>query len=352
MKQRFDSLSALMDHGFDTVIDVRSPAEYAHDHLPGAINLPVLSDDERAQVGTVYKQTSPFAARRMGAALVAQNAARHIAGPLAGKDGSWRPLVYCWRGGQRSGSFATILAQVGWRVGLIDGGYQSWRRLVHTQLYDARLAAPPVLIDGLTGTAKTAILNRLAARGHQVIDLEALARHRGSLLGARPEGQPSQKAFETALAAQIARLDKARPLLLEAESNKIGALHIPPILWEPMKTAPRIELHAPLEARAAYLSVTYRDVIANPAHLRARLDQLRELRGAESHDKWIAQLDAGDHRSLAASLMELHYDPSYRKSRASHDRPLLGRAHSAALDDQGQEKLTDQVEALLSRSAA
>ena len=191
--------------GFDDIIDVRAPAEYAEDHLPGAINLPVLSDAERARVGTIYKQVSPFDARKLGAALVAANAARHLQGPLADRGGAWQPLVYCWRGGQRSGSFGTILSQIGWRVARVQGGYKAWRSLVVDRVQNGPIAAPVIVLDGNTGSAKTAILQRLAQRGHQVIDLEGLANHRGSLFGGHPEGQPSQKMFEGRLAVALER---------------------------------------------------------------------------------------------------------------------------------------------------
>ena len=139
------TLHSLCDLGalpFDQVIDVRSPAEYAEDHLPGAISLPVLSDAERARVGTIYVQEDRFLARKIGAALVARNAAAHIEGPLADRDGGWRPLVYCWRGGQRSGAFTGILQQIGWRAETIAGGYRSYRRLVVAALYDSPFPAP------------------------------------------------------------------------------------------------------------------------------------------------------------------------------------------------------------------
>lgn len=347
MKQHFDTLADLLNHGFDTVIDVRSEAEFAQDHIPGAINLPVLNNAERAQVGTIYKQQSPFAARRIGAAMVARNAATHIAGPLAKHPGSWRPLIYCWRGGQRSGSFATILSQVGWRTGLIEGGYQSWRRHTYHALYHGTLRARAIVLDGLTGTGKTDILSRLAQRGHQVIDLEALANHRGSILGARPAGQPSQKAFETALATAFTRLDPTRPVLLEAESNKIGNLHIPPALWTPMKTAPRIEITAPLSARAAYLSQTYANAAQDQTTLAKHLSNLRGLRGASAHDTWQEHLKNNDLQALAAALMQIHYDPSYEKSRSQHRRPTLGQAHTDQLSETGRNALTDQIETLL-----
>ncbi|MEL6172582.1 MAG: rhodanese-like domain-containing protein, partial [Pseudomonadota bacterium] len=135
MAQKFSTLSDVIDHGFDTLVDVRAPGEFADDHVPGAVNLPVLDDAERARVGTIYKQDSPFRARKIGAALVARNAATHIEGPLADKDGGWRPLVYCWRGGQRSGAFGWMLKEIGWRADTLQGGYKTFRRLVVRVLY-------------------------------------------------------------------------------------------------------------------------------------------------------------------------------------------------------------------------
>ena len=228
MALTFPTLADLLAHGHDTIIDVRSPAEFAEDRIPGAVNMPVLSNEERARVGTIYVQQSPFLARKIGAAMVFRNAARHVEGPLAGHGGGWRPLVYCWRGGQRSGSFSYLLREIGWRSETVAGGYRSYRRLVHRALYDTPLDRRVVLLDGYTGTAKTDLLRLLAARGEQVIDLEGLANHRGSVLGLRPGGQPAQKGFETRIAAALVALDPARPVIIEAESTKIGELSLPP----------------------------------------------------------------------------------------------------------------------------
>lgn len=306
---------------YDTVIDVRSPAEYAEDHLPGAINLPVLDNEERAQVGTIYKQVAPFEARKLGAALVAQNAARHLQGPLADKPGGWRPLVYCWRGGQRSGSFATILRQVGWRTDLLEGGYKAWRALVV-----AELAPPPqlplVVLDGNTGSAKTAILLAAQAQGAQVIDLEGLANHRGSIFGAMPGGQPAQKGFEGRLAVALAGLDPSRPVLIEAESSKVGEIALPRGLWAALRTAPRLRLAAPLAERAAYLARAYGDIVADPARLGALIDRLRPYHSAEVIAEWHALAGQGAFVPLAHALMQAHYDPRYEKHRARADRRL------------------------------
>ncbi|MCC5972477.1 MAG: tRNA 2-selenouridine(34) synthase MnmH [Rubellimicrobium sp.] len=350
MPLAFDSLPALLAHGFDTLIDVRSPAEHAEDHIPGALNLPALSNDERARVGTIYKQIGAFEARRIGAALVARNVAAHLEGPLADKSGPWRPLVYCWRGGQRSGSVATILTQVGWRAETITGGYQAFRRLVHAALYGAPLDHRVILLDGNTGTAKTEVLQRLARHGIQVIDLEGLARHRGSLLGARRDGQPAQKAFETRIAAAIAGLDPDRAVVIEAESSRIGRLIVPPALWAAMCRAGRIELTAPVPARASYLAQGYGDVASDRAWLLARLDALRTLRGHAVVDRWQALVAAGEDAALAEALITQHYDPAYDCARRTHDRPVLARIGATLLDRAGIDALTADVARIVTQA--
>jgi tRNA 2-selenouridine synthase len=345
------SLGGLAALGFDDVIDVRSPAEYADDHVPGAISLPVLSDDERARVGTIYKQVSPFTARKVGAALVARNAATHLEGPLADRPGGWRPLVYCWRGGQRSGSFATILGAVGWRVEVLAGGYKAWRALVVQAVYEAPFPAPVVVLDGNTGSGKTAVLARLAAMGLQVIDLEGLARHRGSLFGAMPGGQPSQRAFESAIAMAAARLDPARPVVIEAESAKVGDLRLPPSLWKAMVAAPRIVVSAPRQARAAHLVAAYPDMVADAVRLDAVIASLRPLHAAERIDVWRAQAAAGNFRAMAEGLMEHHYDPRYARHRARMPDPavVLG---ADTLDAAGLDDLAARVAAAVDRLSA
>ena len=348
MARNFQTLSDLLAHGFDTVIDVRSPAEFAIDHIPGAINLPALSNAERAQVGTIYKQTSPFEARKLGASLVARNVADHIAQAMADKDGAWRPLVYCWRGGQRSGSFASILSQIGWRADTVQGGYQTFRRLVHGAVYDTAVSHRIILLDGNTGTAKTTLLARLAAKGVQVIDLEALANHRGSLLGGNAGGQPSQRAFETQIALALHRLDPARPVLVEAESSKIGRLIVPPMLWSAMCAAGRITVSAPLAARADYLAQAYADIAADPAEIAQRLAPLRYIRGHGVVDGWLDLLRTGDLTGFAAALMDQHYDPAYAKSRRSVDHAVLAELHSDRLDEAGQDSLVAAILPLVS----
>ena len=307
-------LSALSDLPFDEIIDVRSPAEFAEDHLPGAVSMPVMSNEERAQIGTIYVQDSPFVARKQGAAIVARNAARHQETLLADKPKGYRPLVYCWRGGQRSGAFASILQQIGWRAETVEGGYRAYRRMVQKALYDAPCPFPVVVLAGHTGSAKTALLAELDTLGTQVLDLEGLANHRGSIFGAMAGGQAAQKGFETALAAAMTRLDPARPVVVEAESNKVGDIRLPPAIWAAMQAAPRIEVSAPLKARAGYLTRAYADMLSDRAGVIALIESLSALHPKERIGQWVALAEAADWAELAEGLMRDHYDPRYSRT--------------------------------------
>jgi tRNA 2-selenouridine synthase len=323
MPVRLSSLPELAALPFDEVIDVRAPSEYAEDHIPGAISLPVLSDAERARVGTIYVQQDRFLARKIGAALVARNAAAHLEGPLADRPGGWRPLVYCWRGGQRSGSFTSILQQIGWRADVIEGGYRSYRRLVVAALYDSPLPCPVVLIDGGTGTAKTRLLAHLEAAGAQVLDLEAMAGHRGSLFGLMGAAQPSQKAFESTLAARVAALDPARPVFVEAESARIGRITLPPALTTAMKCAQSLRIAAPMTARVGHILSEYADLIADPDRLDGILTRLVRYHGHAQVEAWRALATDGAFAALVEDLIRTHYDPRYtRMSRTGADATL------------------------------
>lgn len=347
MGKVFHNIHDILNHGFDDIIDVRSPAEFAEDHVPGAISLPALSDAERARIGTIYVQDTPFNARKIGGALVAQNAARHLQGPLADKDGSWRPLIYCWRGGQRSGSFASILTQVGWRAEKIEGGYRAYRRLVVQAVRNEPLPHKLILLEGNTGTAKTELLEVLRLKGVQVIDLEGLANHRGSVFGGRSDPQPSQKAFEGALARVLCELDPARPVVVEAESSKVGQLQVPSSVWLAMRSAPRILIEAPIEARAEYLVRAYSDILDDKARLKETIGGLHYLQGNEVVERWQQMADTGNLKTLASELMQLHYDPRYLKSRERGDVTRLGVITPSSLAPAGLKLAATEIAALV-----
>lgn len=333
MAYTLTDLAALQAEGFDTIIDVRSPAEFAEDHVPGAVNMPVLSNEERAEVGTIYTQDSPFRARKIGATRVARNAATAIEAHLLDQDGGWRPLVYCWRGGQRSGSFTSILTQIGWRAQILEGGYQSWRKHVVAQLYEGTLGFNLIRLDGYTGTAKTELIKRVAGLGVQTLDLEGLANHRGSVLGDIDGDQPAQKGFETALLTQLSGLDPSRPLLVEAESARIGTLRLPPALWVAMKDSPRIVVQAPPRHRARFLADAYADLFRATQALTDRLNHLRVHAGHATVDHWLSLLHSNQPQALAQALITDHYDPAYARLTKSKSQPPIATIDAGDLTD-------------------
>jgi tRNA 2-selenouridine synthase len=299
-------------------IDVRSPAEFADDHIPGARNHPVLDDGERARIGIMHA-ASPFEARRLGAALVARNIAKMLETAFAEQPREWKPLVYCWRGGQRSRAVAHVLNEVGWRAVQLDGGYRAYRRHVV-----ARLALVPGryrfrVLCALTGSGKSQLLGALADAGAQTLDLERIAQHRGSLLGQVPgASQPSQKKFETDLLAALAGLDPRRPVYVESESRRIGSIQLPDALLERMHDGETITVRTPLPQRIALLKSEYGHFLQDPALLLERLRPLVPLHGKAAFARWETLATGGDWDALIGELLEAHYDPLYGRSMARH----------------------------------
>ena len=317
---------------FDAIIDARSPSEFALDHLPGAINAPVLDDEQRIRVGTMYKQVNSFEAKKVGAAMVAGNIARHIEQLWLDKPREWRPLIYCWRGGNRSGSMAHILAKIGWPVVQLEGGYKAFRAHVN-----AALEVAPALrfkvVCGTTGSGKSRLLEGLHAQGAQVLDLEQLAAHRGSVLGDLPSHpQPSQKAFETAIWGTLRRFDPALPVFVESESKKVGNLRVPTALMDTMRAADCIALTLSRANRVRLLMEDYQHFLVSPASLNEQLEHLAALHGRETINRWQSLSDFGHMAALVEELLERHYDPAYLRS---IDRNFVkyGDATPLELDD-------------------
>ena len=326
---------------FDEIIDVRTPAEFAEDHIPGAINCPVLSNEERVTIGTLYTQVSPFEARKIGAALIANNIAGHLKTRFHAHPKSWRPLVYCWRGGQRSGAMSIILAQVGWAAHKLEGGYKTYRRDVLNKLETLPQGIMFRVICGPTGSGKSHLLAALADTGHQVLDLEMLAQHRGSVLGRLPErAQPSQKFFDSLLLKTLQGFDPSRPVYVEAESNKIGLITLPPALITAMHTSTCLLVEAPLATRVDRLLGDYRHYIDNPELLVAHLQSLLRFHGAEQLERWSSMIHAGDFATMVAELLTLHYDPSYFRATSKH-YANLANAQRVPLDSLSPGELKD-----------
>ncbi|MFL6656803.1 MAG: tRNA 2-selenouridine(34) synthase MnmH [Massilia sp.] len=317
---------------YDCIIDARSESEYALDHLPGAINCPVLDDQERIRIGTMYKQVNPFEAKKVGAALVAKNIARHIETLWLDKPREWRPLIYCWRGGNRSGSMAHILAKIGWPVVQLEGGYKAYRAHVS----EALLQAPAVqfqVICGTTGSGKSRLLEVLASIGAQVLDLEKLAAHRGSVLGGLPsQPQPSQKMFETRIWEMLRHADPARPVFVESESKKVGNLRVPDALMDAMRQSPCVSLNTSRPNRVRLLMEDYQHFTDSPATLNAQLDCLAKLHGRQKIDSWHTLANSGAMPVLVDELLVEHYDPAYLRS-IDRNFVRFDQARDLALDD-------------------
>ncbi|QWD73121.1 tRNA 2-selenouridine(34) synthase MnmH [Polynucleobacter sp. UB-Raua-W9] len=302
-------------NGFDLIIDVRSPAEFALDHIPGAVNYPVLNNEERAQIGTLYNQVSPFAAKKLGAALVSKNIAEHIESHLLELPREWRPLIYCWRGGERSGAFTHILNRIGWKAMQLESGYQGFRRTVIDGLEQFANAFTFQVICGMTGSGKTRVLQEIGALGAQILDLEGLAVHRGSVLGNEPNAeQPSQKGFETALWNALRNLDPSKPVFVESESKKVGGLHVPDALMEKIRNGICIELRSSAQTRVSWLIREYHHFLTDTDNFKQKLGLLTTHYGKVQIAKWNEAIDAGNFADLVEELLVKHYDPSYQSS--------------------------------------
>jgi len=347
---------------FKSILDARSPSEYALDHLPGARNAPVLNDAERARVGTTNAEAGAFEAKRQGAALVARNIADLIDTEFRDQPRGWSPLVYCWRGGQRSGSLATVLSRVGWSVSLIEGGYKAFR---HAMLRDLQARSANLkfrVIAGRTGTAKTRLLDSLSRQGAQILDLEALAQHRGSVLGQWPAPssnpsspaasveQPSQKRFESLLWSKIRELDPARPVYVESESRKIGQCQIPEAMILNIRASALIQVEADVATRTRFLLEDYRHLCQPHSPLIAQLQRLTALHGQAQVAAWTEQAESGQWSALVQSLLVSHYDPAYDRS-IRRNFPQLDHAQRLQLDEISAEHLDAAARSLLSRNA-
>jgi len=297
---------------YDAIIDARSENEFAEDHLPDALNWPTLDNQQRHDIGTTYKQVNAFEAKKRGAALAARNIAQHIERNVLDMPKGWQPLVYCWRGGKRSGSLSLILSEIGFRVTLIEGGYKAFRAAMLADIPRLAHKFKWQVICGTTGSGKTRLLHALQAAGAQVLDLEGLAQHRSSVLGGLPGvAQPSQKQFDMRIWNALRRLDPLKPVFVESESKKVGNVAIPTALIEAMRSSPCIDLMLPDEERVALLMEDYDFFVRDSEAFCDRLDALTQLRGKQVVEAWKAQARSGQTELVVRDLLISHYDPVY-----------------------------------------
>ncbi len=334
---------------FDAIIDVRSPAEFALDHIPGAINLPVLNNEQRIEIGTLYKQVSPFAAKKLGASYVSRNIACHLEKTLIDFPREWRPLIYCWRGGERSGAFTHILNRIGWKALQLEHGYQGFRRIVIDGLDQAAKDFSFQVIAGMTGSGKTRILQEIGLLGQQILDLEGLAIHRGSVLGNEPNiEQPSQKGFETNLWNALNKLDSSKIVFVESESKKVGGLHIPDPLMERIREGQCIELRSSTATRVSWLLREYDHFLSNPDSFKQKLGLLTSRYGKVQVTQWHEAIDAGNFESLVEELLVMHYDPSYQSS-IIRNFPSYREEHFVELENDSDEAFAKTAKDLINK---
>ena len=327
------SATALDIEHYPDIIDARSEGEYSEDFIPGAVNHPVLNNEERARVGTLNKVASAFDAKRTGAALVSRNIANMLEAHFADKPRDWAPLIYCWRGGKRSRSLTLVLREIGFKAVQLDGGYKAYRARVAHELTELPMRFNYVTICGCTGTGKTALLLALRNVGAQVIDLEGLANHKGSLLGehvATP--QPTQKRFDSLLWSTLRALDRTRPVFVESESKKIGLVQMPESMREQMAAGECVWLDVPVTARVAHLRGEYQHFVADPALLMQKLAPLKSLRGSDMVSRWQALATSGNIDGVVESLLVDHYDPLYTTA-IKRNYPKLATARHVTIDE-------------------
>lgn len=336
---------------FDTIIDARSEGEYAEDHLPGAHNWPTLHDDERASIGTLYKQVNAFEAKKRGAALAARNISAHIEQHVLDKPRDWAPLAYCWRGGKRSGSLSLVLDQIGFRVALIEGGYKAFRAAMLLDMERCAAQLKFHVICGTTGSGKTRLLQALREEGAQVLDLEDLARHRSSVLGALPGiAQPSQKRFDTLVWEQIRQFDPQRVVYVESESKKVGNVSIHPALVNAMRASACSVVDLGIGERVELLMEDYAYFTAHPEQFCARLDALTAQRGKAVIEAWKGLVRQGELHPVVRELLTDHYDPVYLQS-MERNFTRFGQANILSPTDRTWEAMRRAAQSLVGAAA-
>jgi len=330
---------------FETIIDARSEDEYALDRLPHALNWPTLNNAERIEVGTLYKHNA-FEAKKLGAALAARNISQHIQQQVMDKPKSWQPLLYCWRGGKRSGSLALVLSEIGFKVTLIEGGYKAFRQAMLQDLVQKVQHLSWHVVCGTTGSGKTRLLQTLVQAGAQVLDLEALAHHRSSVLGALPGiAQPSQKQFDMRIWNALRSLDPTKPVFVESESKKVGNVAVPEALILAMRSAPCLNLELPLEERVSLLMEDYEHFVLNIDVFCERLETLTPLRGKEVVQRWVQQAQQGQLDTVVRELLISHYDPVYLQS-MQRNFAQFDQAQGLTPQNRSQEAMADLAQRL------
>jgi len=344
-------LRGALDGQYALVIDARSQREYAEDHLPCAVNLPVVDNDEYAEVGTTHR-TDTHRAYVIGVSYALRNISRSIDDLVTRYPKDARMLVYCFRGGKRSKLWFDALSTIGYRVDRLPGGWKAYRAWVRDQLDELPRKLRYHVLCGPTGCGKTRLLSALESVGAQVLDLEELAQHRGSLIGDIPGvAQPTQKWFDSLVVERLRRFDPAQPVWVESESKKIGAIQVPSSLLETMHGARLFSLNAPMAERIALWREDYSHFEADLVSMMERLKFLRPLVGGEEFARWERLAKERRATELFQRLMEAHYDPAYSRS-ITKNYPLIEKAAKVELHRLNRDSLLETARQLHREPAA
>ena len=350
-KSFLEFLQSALRGEYDLVIDARSQREYTEDHIPCALSLPVVDDEEYAEVGTTHR-TDKHRAYTIGVSYALKNISHSIDELVARYPKDARMLVYCFRGGKRSKLWFDALSTIGFRVDRLPGGWKAYRAWVRDQLDDLPGKFRYHVLCGPTGCGKTRLLSGLASVGAQVLDLEDLARHRGSLIGDIPGvTQPSQKWFDSLLVEKLRRFDPAKPVWVESESKKIGAIQLPGALLETIHAGRLFSLSAPMAERVALWREDYSHFERDLDAMMSRLHFLRPLIGAEEYARWENLARERRAPELFQRLMEAHYDPAYARS-IGKNYPQIDQASHVGLTRLDRESLLETARQLHSALAA
>ncbi len=306
-------------HQQTLLVDVRSPAEYSEASIPGAINVPLFSNEERAEVGTLYKQQGKMIARRRGVVIAAPKIPDFVAQIEAARALSTLPvIIFCWRGGIRSLAMTTFMNLAGIPARQLSGGHKAFRRMV-CDYFDNYQWPRIYVLRGLTGIGKTRILHQLAEQGEPVIDLEKIANHRGSAFGGMGLGeQPGQKQFEARLWGRLDELRDCPYLITEGESRHIGRRAVPPRFHQAMQHQTSLWLTTSMELRTEVILADYPDLEQLHGPIARALDSLRERLGNSSVNHFKQLLDTENWHLLIGRLMQDYYDPLYLHTKPQH----------------------------------
>ncbi|MGE4398395.1 MAG: tRNA 2-selenouridine(34) synthase MnmH [Campylobacterales bacterium] len=308
---------------YDLIIDARSPKEYAESHIPGAINLYALSDEEHSEVGTIYKQVSPFQARVKGASYVCLNAAKHIEAIYPSYTPKARIAIYCARGGMRSSSLATIFSSIGYRIEKLEGGYKSYRKFV-VEYLNSFEKINFITLRGYTGCGKSDLLKQL----DNVIDLEGMANHYGSVFGAVNGRQPTQKEFQNRLTNALLSIDRSRPVFIEGESVRIGSVMLPQRLYTMMEDGVQVRIDTPLSQRVDRIVGMYEGL--SEEYFRACMEKITPYISRTAKERAICSYEMKEMGAAAEILLLEYYDKVYKKT-AGFDHEIYYESEQEAI---------------------